>query len=41
MIKELLIEQDGELSDWPEGFFDQKQQDLRTMFMLRRKNGNN
>ena len=41
MIKELIIEQDGELSDWPEGFFDQKQQDLRTMFMLRRKNGNN
>ncbi len=41
MIKELIIEQDGELSDWPEGFFDQKQQDLRTMFMLRRRNGNN
>lgn len=28
----------GELSMWPKGFFDQKQQDLRDIIMLRRKN---
>lgn len=28
----------GELSKWPKGFFDQKQQDLRDIMMLRRKN---
>lgn len=28
----------GELSMWPRGFFDQKQQDLRDIMMLRRKN---
>lgn len=30
----------GELSMWPGGFFDQKQQDLRDLMMLRRKNAN-
>lgn len=40
-IIELTIEENGELSDWPEGFFDQKQKDLRDMFNLRRRNGNN
>lgn len=39
IIEELIIEQGGELSDWPEGFFDQKQQDLRKLFMIRRENG--
>lgn len=39
VIKELVIDGDGELSDWPDGFFDQKQQDLRKLFMLRRENG--
>lgn len=39
-IMRLLIEENGELSDWPEGFFDQKQADLRELFRLRRKNGN-
>ena len=28
----------GELSMWPRGFFDQKQQDLRDIMQLRRKN---
>ncbi len=28
----------GELSKWPKGFFDQKQQDLRDIMMLRRRN---
>lgn len=28
----------GELSRWPEGFFDQKQRDLRKLLQLRRKN---
>lgn len=28
----------GELSQWPEGFFDQKQYDLRKLLMLRREN---
>lgn len=39
-IKPLFIEEDGELSEWPEGFFDQKQRDLRELFQLRRENGN-
>lgn len=36
----LVVEEDGELSDWPEKFFDQKQRDLRELFRLRRENGN-
>ena len=31
----------GELSMWPKGFFDQKQQDLRDIMLLRRKNVSN
>lgn len=38
-IMQLFIEENGELSEWPEGFFDQKQADLRELFKLRRKNG--
>ena len=38
-IMQLFIEENGELSEWPEGFFDQKQMDLRELFKLRRKNG--
>lgn len=38
-IMQLFIEANGELSEWPEGFFDQKQADLRELFKLRRKNG--
>lgn len=37
---QLVVEEDGELSDWPEKFFDQKQRDLRELFRLRRENGN-
>lgn len=40
-IKELYIEEDGELSDWPKGFFDQKQIDLRQLFTMRMENGSN
>lgn len=39
-VMRLFIEENGELSDWPEGFFDQKQADLRELFKLRRRNGN-
>ena len=37
-ISRLYIEDDGELSDWPDGFFDQKRLDLRELFTLRRAN---
>lgn len=40
-IIQLFIEENGELSEWPDGFFDQKQIDLRTLFQLRRRNGDN
>lgn len=40
-VRQLIVEDNGELNDWPEGFFDQKQRDLRELFKLRRKNGNN
>ena len=35
-ITKLHIEDDGELNDWPDGFFDQKRLDLRELFKLRR-----
>lgn len=41
IIQQLLIEDNGELSEWPDGFFDQKQNDLRELFELRRKHDNN
>lgn len=34
----LTVSPSGELSMWPKGFFDQKQQDLRDLIMLRSKN---
>ena len=37
-ITKLHIEEDGELNDWPDGFFDQKRLDLRELFNLRRTN---
>ena len=40
-IRQLTIQKDGELSDWPDGFFDQKQRDLRDLFYLRIADGNN
>lgn len=36
--RELTVDENGELSDWPQGFFDQKGQDLRELFDIRRKN---
>lgn len=39
-LTELYVDSKGELSDWPDGFFDQKQMDLRELFLLRRKNAN-
>ena len=39
LTKEITVGKDGELTDWPEGFFDQKQMDLRELFYLRRDNG--
>lgn len=38
-ILELNLNSKGELSDWPEGFFDQKQIDLRELFMMGRMDG--
>ena len=36
-IKAIQVSPKGELSSWPKGFFDQKQNDLRDIFMLRKK----
>lgn len=38
-VKQIFIENNGELSDWPRGFFDQKQNDLRDLFIMRTKDG--
>ena len=38
-VKQIFIENNGELSDWPQGFFDQKQNDLRDLFIMRTKDG--
>lgn len=38
-IREISINERGELSEWPIGFFDQTQQDYRDLLILRRKNG--
>lgn len=34
----ICLNRNGELSEWPEGFFDQKSIDLRKLFEIRRKN---
>ena len=39
-IKKIKVLSSGELEEWPDGFFDQKAQDLRDLFMMRRKNAN-
>lgn len=36
-VKKIKVDENGELSEWPKGFFDQKSQDLRELFNLRRK----
>lgn len=40
LVKKINVDEKGELSDWPDGFFDQKQLDLRELFKLRRTNEN-
>lgn len=40
-VSAIEVSQAGELSMWPKGFFDQKQQDLRDIMMLRRKHVHN
>lgn len=37
-MKAIKISPKGELSSWPKGFFDQKQNDLRDILMLRKRN---
>ena len=37
-LQQLTVNNLGELSDWPEHFFDQKQQDLRDLIKMRLKN---
>lgn len=37
-IKKINVNQNGELSEWPKGFFDQKSQDLRDLLSIRRMN---
>lgn len=39
-VNPININSSGELGEWPKGFFDQKQSDLRQLFDFRRKNGN-
>lgn len=38
--KKINVSKTGELDEWPAGFFDQKMQDLRELFMLRKSNAN-
>ncbi|MGO4945948.1 DUF3696 domain-containing protein [Blautia sp. Sow4_E7] len=37
-MKEIEVNLNGELSEWPKGFFDQKSQDLRDLLSIRRTN---
>ena len=37
-IKDIEVDKNGELTDWPVGFFDQKSSDLRELFNIRRSN---
>lgn len=39
-IVKIAVDEKGELSEWPDGFFDQKQLDLRILFHLRRNEEN-
>mgnify|MGYP001025580412 FL=1 len=36
-VEKIGIDENGELSEWPKGFFDQKSQDLRDLFQIRRE----
>ena len=35
-VMKIDVDKNGELSEWPKGFFDQKGQDLRDLFEIRR-----
>jgi len=35
-VEKIDVDENGELSEWPKGFFDQKGQDLRELFQIRR-----
>ena len=37
-VEKIDVDENGELSEWPKGFFDQKSQDLRDLFQIRREN---
>ena len=37
-IKKIWLDKNGELSDWPKDFFDQKSIDLRELLKIRRGN---
>lgn len=37
-IQDITVDENGELADWPDGFFDQKSADLRDLFNIRRNN---
>ena len=41
VVKEIFSDKNGELTEWPEDFFDQKQKGLRELFMHRRGNAGN
>ena len=36
IYKSIAVREDGDLEEWPEGFFDQKRQDLRELLEMRR-----
>ena len=36
-VDKINVDEKGELSEWPKGFFDQKSQDLRDLFQIRRE----
>lgn len=40
-VDTISVDKNGELSEWPKGFFDQKEQDLRELFKMRRKHAGN
>lgn len=40
-VNKIDVDENGELSEWPKGFFDQKGQDLRDLFEIRRGHADN
>ena len=36
-VEKIDVDENGELLEWPKGFFDQKSQDLRDLFQIRRE----